>query len=125
MLRLLDIFFFAFHTSLIAFVLFGWAWRKTRRAHLIVSGLTLFSWVGLGIWYGFGYCPCTDWHWHVREQLGETNLPNSYIKYLLDAVTGWNWNPTFVDVLTAGAFVLACCASLWVNFAGRFLRRLK
>ena len=33
--------------------------------------------VGLGAVYGWGYCPCTDWHWDVKRRLGETGLPRS------------------------------------------------
>ncbi|MBT3271653.1 MAG: DUF2784 family protein, partial [Spirochaetales bacterium] len=52
-----------FHSCVIIFNLTGWIWRKTRIPHLILIGLTAFSWFVLGIWYGFGYCPSTDWHW--------------------------------------------------------------
>ena len=62
MYLLLDIFFVIFHSVLIAFSLAGWIWRKTRKAHLAVLSLTMISWFVAGIWYGFGYCPCTDWH---------------------------------------------------------------
>ena len=66
-----DIFFVIFHSALIAFNLAGWIWRKTRKAHLVVLSLTMVSWFVAGIWYGFGYCPCTDWHWQVKKKLGE------------------------------------------------------
>jgi len=39
-----------------------------HRASLL---LTAFSWFVLGIWYGWGYCVCTDWHYMVlRDELG-------------------------------------------------------
>jgi hypothetical protein len=88
--RFLDKFFFVFHSTWIVFLLFGWAWRKTRRANLAVIVLTAFSWFILGIWYGYGYCPSTDWHWMVRVRLGYKDLPNSYTKFLVDSLTGWN-----------------------------------
>ncbi len=65
----------------------GWIWRKTRDPHLVLLSSTAFSWFILGIWYGFGYCPCTDWHWQVREILGYSDPPASYIQFLLHKLT--------------------------------------
>ncbi|MDH3880669.1 MAG: DUF2784 domain-containing protein, partial [Desulfobacteraceae bacterium] len=59
MYTFLDYFFIVFHGSLILFILTGWAWKRTRRIHLITISLTILSWFGLGIFYGWGYCPCT------------------------------------------------------------------
>ena len=116
MYTFLDYFFIVFHGSLVLFILTGWAWRKTRRIHLITTGLTMFSWFGLGICYGWGYCPCTDWHWEIKYKLGETNLPNSYVEYYIDKLTGLTWNPLVVDsaVLILGlvTFALSC----WLNW---------
>jgi uncharacterized membrane protein YeiH len=53
----LDYFFIAFHSALIIFNLFAWIPRFTRRWNLISLGLTAFSWLGLGLFYGIGYCP--------------------------------------------------------------------
>lgn len=69
-LRLLDVAFFAFHTVLVLFNLLGWVWRPTRRWNLITLGVTACSWFVMGLWYGIGYCICTDWHWQVRRELG-------------------------------------------------------
>lgn len=116
MYAFLDIFFIVFHTTLILFNLTGWIWRKTRRLHLIVILLTLGSWTILGIFFGFGYCPCTDWHWDVKRRLGETNLPNSYIEYYLDRITPFDWDAGVVDVLVLSLTLLALGASVWVNW---------
>jgi len=113
--RLLDIGFFVFHSSLILFILFGWTWRKTRRWNLLVVTLTAASWFGLGIWYGFGYCPCTDWHWRVRLALGDTDLPFSYIKFLIDRVLGSDVSAYWVDVVTVSGFAAAAVASIATN----------
>jgi hypothetical protein len=111
----LDIFLLVFHTLIIFFNLFGWIWRKTRRANLIVLTITAFSWFGLGWWYGFGYCFCVDWHWQVKRKLGAVDLPNSYIKYLLDLLTGLDWNAALVDTLTFVCFFIALIASITFN----------
>ncbi|MDR9415643.1 MAG: DUF2784 domain-containing protein [Gracilimonas sp.] len=113
---LLDVFFVIFHFSLIAFNLTGWMWAKTRKLHLYVISATIFSWVGLGVFYGWGYCPCTDWHWRVKYELGETDLPSSYIKYYLDLLTGYNWDPFWVDIWVAGLGIGAFLISLYINF---------
>ena len=102
---LLDPLLFLAHAALVLFNLTGWIWRRTRRAHLITISLTLFSWFGLGLFYGWGYCPCTDWHWEIKRQLGETDLPASYIKYYLDRWSGLEWNPWWVDLMVlSGGF---------------------
>lgn len=111
----LDKFFFLFHALLIIFSLFGWLWKKTRRANLIVLLLIGGSWFILGLWYGIGYCPCTDWHWQVRMQLGHYDMPISYVKFLLDSLTGLNLNANVVDILTLTFYVLALAASLFTN----------
>lgn len=113
---LLDLGFIIFHTVLILFNLFGWIWKRTRRWNLATLLITAFSWFGLGIWYGFGYCPCTDWHWQVRRELGYTDMPNSYIKFLIEHLTGLNIDATIVDAGTAICFFLALLISFYVNF---------
>ncbi len=97
----LDIFFLLFHSLLIVFLLAGWALKRTRKAHRLLILLTVFSWLGLGMWYGFGYCPLTDWHWQVKRKLGETELPISYVKYYLDSATGLDWDAFLVDASVA------------------------
>ncbi len=111
----LDILFFLFHSLLIVFCLFGWISLRTRKAHLLVLSLTMISWFGLGLWYGFGYCPSTDWHWAVKRSLGETGLPNSYVKYCLDELTGRDWNPQIVDLSTAILGLTAFAVSVHLN----------
>lgn len=118
MYELLDIGFIIFHTFWILFNLFGWIWEASRPWNLATLLLTGFSWFGLGIWYGFGYCPCTHWHWLVRRQLGYTDMPNSYIKFLIEYLTGLSIDANIVDVGTAVLFFLALLISLYVNFRG-------
>lgn len=116
MYHLLDITFIIFHTVLILFNLLGWIWKATRRWNLATLLITAFSWFVLGIWYGFGYCPCTDWHWQVRRELGYSDLPSSYITFLIELLTGIEINPNLVDATTAVFFFSALLISLYVNF---------
>ncbi len=116
MYRVLDHFFIVIHSCLVLFNLSGWAFKRTRRIHLMIISVTLFSWFGLGLFYGWGFCPLTQWHWQVKYQLGEILLPDSYIKYYADKLTGLSWEPLVVDsaVLILGllSFVLSC----WLNW---------
>jgi len=116
-LHILDIFLTVFHGLIVGFNLLGWIWPRTRRLHLVCVGVTAFCWFILGIWFGWGYCPVTDWQWHVKTALGEHNLPNdSFIKYYADKITGTNMSPHVVDVLTFGCFFAAIALSIWFNF---------
>ena len=115
MYRLIDHFFFVFHGGLILFILIGWIWRRTRRIHLVAIGLTFLSWFGLGIFFGWGYCPCTDWHWEVKRKIGETNLPKSYVKYYLDKLSGITWEPIMVDIVVMILSLLILALSIWLN----------
>lgn len=110
-----DKFFFVFHSMLIVLILFGWIWRKTRVINFIVVLLTALSWTVLGIWYGFGFCPCTDWHWQVREKLGYFDMPSSYTKFLIDSLTGLDVNEKLVDILAVSFLVLALFFSVFTN----------
>ena len=119
----LDYLFLVFHSTLVLFNLTGWIWPRTRRLHLILISLTVLSWFGLGIFYGWGYCPCTDWHWQVKRKLGETDLPASYVKYYLDYLTSWDWNPTIVDALVLVLGVGALAISVGLNWRDRQRRK--
>lgn len=115
-LQFLDYLLTFIHLLIIGANLFAWIWHKTRKLHLYIVGITLFCWLILGIWYGIGYCPITDWQWQVKTKLGEVNLPNSFVKYYLDGVTGTNIPDTTVDIITLVAFLMAIICSVWVNF---------
>lgn len=113
--QFLNIFFFIFHSCLIIFNLFGWLWRKTRLANFIVIGLTLSSWFLLGLWFGYGYCPFTDWHWQVREKLGFRESLPSYTAFLVQELTGWEPGDTLVNFLTLGLLIVALAGSVVTN----------
>jgi len=117
--HILDIFFVIFHSSLVLFNLFGWIWKKTRIYNLIILGLTGASWLFLGLLVGtLGYCPLTDWHFRVLYKLGATDLPNSYMKYLADRITGLDISASLVDKVTLYTFLAALVISLLLNIRG-------
>jgi len=117
---LLDKFFFIFHSSLIIFNLFGWVWRKTRKLNLLLLSLTGFSWFFLGIWYGFGYCPSTDWHWTIRIKLGYFDMSDSYVNFLIRKITGIKLSSSLADMITLLFFLVALFISISLNYKDIF-----
>ena len=116
LLKFLDILLTLAHFALIGFNVFGWTWRKTRKAHLITVAATAFSWFVLGIWFGWGYCPITDWQWKVKQKLGETDLPNSFIKYYADKISGKDIDAKIVDISTLVVFLAVIILTVLLNF---------
>lgn len=116
MFLILHYFFIVSHAVIILFTLLGWIVPAWRKAHLVLMLVTLFSWIVLGLRYGFGYCFWTDWHWQVRRRLGHQDLPSSFVKYLLDTVTGRDIDSVFVDWITAVVLIVVLCISIYVNW---------
>jgi hypothetical protein len=116
MLVFLDIFLTIVHLAIIGFNLFAWISPRLRRAHLIVVAATAASWFILGIWFGMGYCPVTDWQWQVKEKLGERNLPASFVKYMADKLTGRDFDPGLIDTVTVASFGVAVALAIYFNF---------
>jgi hypothetical protein len=117
--QFLNIFFFVFHTVWTLFNMIGWMFRVTRKWNLLTLLLTALSWFVLGIWYGWGYCLCTDWHWQVRRNLGYTDESNSYIHFLILKMTGINMDPELVNNVTLIVFVVSIIMSVWLNIRDR------
>ena len=113
--QFLNIFFFFFHTLWTLFNTIGWIFPATRKWNLITLILTALSWFVLGIWYGWGYCLCTDWHWQVRRNLGYQDESNSYLHFLLLKVTGINADPKIVEYGTLIGFLIALAMSVILN----------
>lgn len=111
------------HIIIIVFVLVGWAFRITRKAHLALIFVTLFSWLILGIWYGYGYCFWNDWHWQILEKMGRSDLPSSFVKFVLDSLSGRDWDPSTVDVITALALLSVLCLSVYTNWKDSYRKK--
>ena len=114
--KLLDYFLFFLHLLIIGFNLSGWIWKKTTRLHLLSIALVTVSWFGLGVFYGWGYCPLTDWEWQVKNELGETGLPNSFIRYLAEKIFQHSFSPDFISTITGIVFAIVALLSLYRNF---------
>jgi len=111
----LNIFFFVFHTAITLFNCTGWIFPSTRKWNLVTLALTAGSWFILGIWYGWGYCVCTDWHWMVRRRLGYHDQSRSYIHFLILKLTGANLDAGLVERATLVVFVISVIMSVWLN----------
>ncbi|MBN3035893.1 MAG: DUF2784 family protein [Bacteroidales bacterium] len=115
LLKLADWTFVVFHTTLILFNLFGWIWKTFQRLNLATLLLTGGSWVILGLFYGFGYCPLTEWHFDILGKMGYHDLPMSYTAYLLERLTGRLLSSFHADMLTTGSYLAALACSITVN----------
>ena len=116
MLKAADILFTSVHLVIILFNLTGWLFPRLLKAHLIFVIITLSCWFILGIWYGIGYCPVTHWQWQIKEQLGEQNLPASFIKYYADKLSGTAIDAALIDWITGIGFGLAIIATSILNY---------
>ncbi|MCS7205788.1 MAG: DUF2784 domain-containing protein [Leptospiraceae bacterium] len=115
----LDFVLEVFHLSLVLFNLFGWIFPRLRLAHFVSLNLVFLSWVGLGYFYGWGYCPITDYHWYVKAQKGEVNLPYSYIDYTLQRF-GLFFPPEKIDF-----YVLWITIGLYLISLFFFIKRIR
>ncbi|NNF22812.1 MAG: DUF2784 domain-containing protein [Saprospiraceae bacterium] len=122
-LKLIDILLFVTHILVISINMFGWIVKKTRRIHLVTILLTAFSWFFVGIWCGWGYCFLTDWEWEIKRQLGEQDLPNSFIHYLVNDIFSLNMSANLLDTITVLIFIMAFLLSIILNFSDRRLAK--
>src|SRR5438876_8993347 len=104
MLHFWDIVLTLLHFIIISFNLFGWIFPATRKAHFICILVTGASWFLLGIWFGIGYCPITDWQWQIKAKLGEHNLPASFITYYANKIFNKNFSDSFINIITLICF---------------------
>src|SRR5689334_12957607 len=123
-LKILDLLLTILHFSIIAFNLFGWIWKPLRKLYLLSVLITAACWFILGIWFGVGYCPITDLEWHIKEKIGEHNLPGSFIEYYATKISGRPISTRLIDSATALCFAIASMLSVYVNLLkGKFIRR--
>jgi hypothetical protein len=115
MLALMNVVFLVGHTLLILFNLSGWAFRRTRKLHLLCLIATLFSWIVMGAWYGFGYCLCTDWHFQIRRAMGLQDNVSSYLQLISRLFFGVELTRWTSDVLAVAGllFALVATAVIW------------
>jgi hypothetical protein len=118
--NVLNVGFFALHSAWILFNCLGWVWRKTRVWHLVTVSLTALSRVGLGVWYGWGYCTCTDWHWQIRARLGYHDPP-SYIQLLIRQLIRVDTGPMLANALAVGTLTVVAAIGVVLSIRDRRL----
>jgi Protein of Unknown function (DUF2784) len=116
--QILNVGFFVFHSAWILFNCVGWMWRRTRPWQLATVSLTALSWFGLGIWYGWGYCPCTEWHWQVRGRLGHHD-PSSYIQLMIRELLGIDLGSNRANALALVTLTAVAAISILLNIRDR------
>ena len=115
--RLADAALHALHLAVIGFSLTGWIWPQTRVWHLVLCGLTLFSWFILGPLLGKpGFCFLTGFQHRVWAKAGRSDQPN-YMSYLFQRISGREPNVVAIDRATQVVFYGCTLLSLWMNFA--------
>lgn len=80
-------------------------------------GATLFSWLVMGAWRGWGYCLCTDYHFQIRRELGIHQGESSYTQLLLNQWPGVSTSRQFADNLTVSILLLILIATVvvWIR----------
>ncbi len=104
------------HLLFIGFFLFGWCFKKFRNLHYYSVLIVGVSWFLLGLYYGFGYCPLTDYHWRIKEMRGEHDLPYSFIEYVIEASTGHDVSSDLVNYITLMLFLSIFILSLYLRY---------
>jgi len=118
-LQAANVAFFVLHTALCLFNLLGWAHSKTRRLHLVSMGLTALSWFVFGIWRGWGYCLCTDWHMKVREAMGIRDESRMYVQLLIEKLSGFRLSESATEWITGGGFFAALALGVGLHLRDR------
>lgn len=115
-LKMMDLFLHVIHLALVVICLLGWMFEPTRVLHLVTVGLVAVSWLGLGMFRGWGYCLLTDTQWRIKKKLGQEPQTDSYIKYMLDKVMHRDINQEITDNLTLYLYIGVALLSVVVNF---------
>jgi hypothetical protein len=112
---------------LIAFNLVGWIFPRTRKLHLATIAATMFSWIVMGAFRGWGYCLCADWHFQIRRQLGIHKGESSYTELLFNQLPDVTVSRHFADVVTVSCLVLIllATATVWITDYCQRRRRFK
>jgi len=119
-LKMADVILFLAHALVALGCAFGWLIPGAERLHLLLILVIGFSWYGLGLHYGIGYCLLTDWQWRVRKRLGITPEHGSFVQLLLERTSGLHFKADQVKWFAYIVYWLSALISIYINFvAGR------
>jgi hypothetical protein len=95
--------------------LLAWIPKSTRKLHMIILVLTIVSWIGLGYFFGWGYCILTDWHWDILEYLGERPFHSAFVAYFFDRVFNVSMSNHFSNIITIAGLIFGLSGAIYVN----------
>jgi len=103
------------HLSIVFASVFLWIFPAFRIWHLILQGLILFSWLGIGsLRNDPGFCLITDWQRQWNKKYGYS-FPVSYMIYLYQKLHLNAVNKKTVDTVTFGVFTGTSVISLFLS----------
>jgi hypothetical protein len=108
------------HLTTTTIIVFGWIPPATRMINWYLIVATFLSWLGLGLVFGFGFCLFTDIQSRIRRRLGIEEPMESFVKDVLDRITGRDLDPAHVEIGTQIVFYFSAAASFYVNFGHRW-----
>jgi len=112
---------YLFHICFMLAIVLGWIPQATRMFNWYLIVITLVSWFGLGLVFGFGFCLITDIQSRIRQRLVTGGSMPSFVKDVLERVTGRELNPLYVEVITQLVFYFSVAASFYANFGYRWV----
>jgi hypothetical protein len=112
---------YVLHLTTTLLIVFGWIPAATRMINWYLIVATFVSWLGFGLIFGFGYCVFTDIQARLRRRLGSGEPLDSFVKDVVDRVTGRDWNARHVETVTQLVFYGCAAASFYVNFASGWI----
>lgn len=117
MLKFLDVSLTVFHDLFTLWNCLAWLVPKFRTWHFLTINITLFSWMGLGYFYGWGFCFLTEYHYQIKHSLGERNLPPSYIQLRCQEIFGFTPNLETTNLVVGIIFGGVGVISYWFWFS--------
>jgi hypothetical protein len=114
-LIILDYLFHIVHLSVLLICILGWVYQPFRAFHQLVVALVAISWLGLGLKFGFRYCVLTDTQWRIKRRLGREPYTTSYVKYILDKITGSRIDKKVTDRVTLYTYACVVAITLVVD----------
>ncbi|MEJ2362643.1 MAG: DUF2784 family protein [Gammaproteobacteria bacterium] len=112
---------YLFHICFMLAIVVGWIPQATRMYNWYLIVITLVSWFGLGLVFGFGFCLLTDIQSRIRQRLVAGGTMPSFVTDVLERITGRELNPFHVEVVTQLVFYFSVAASFYANFAYRWV----
>ena len=117
MLVVLNTSFHLLHLAVVVFCLIGWMFSGLVFWHLLLCTLVLCSWFLVGPLIGHpGYCVLTGIQEKIRKGQKREEMGN-YIHYLTKKMTGKDWSPQKLDILTQVALYTVTIISVFNSFS--------